>query len=363
MALFYLDKSVYEYKDPIKVTFEDTVGSSYPDWLAIFREGVDPTSGNEPSLQYAYVEGSGYVIFNDIENVYGEDGRTPLDSDFDTNWDDTSFVYYNEPTESLNYLPMGNYNIYLLNDGGYNIVSGTAPISFSIKAESTTEFGEAMTELADAVREKSGATGVLGIRDMTVEIINLANVKTIEQTTASEEDSGENILTVTYMNGTTDTIYIRNGSTGPEGPTGPKGEQGAPFAIKKIYSTVEEMNADYAGTDVLVGEFVLISTTDSDDEDNSKLYVKDTTAYSFVTDLSGAQGIQGPKGETGPQGPQGEKGETGAQGPQGEKGETGPQGPQGEKGDTGAQGETGPQGPQGETGAQGETGPQGETGA
>ena len=351
MALFYLDKNVYKYKEPIKVTFEDTVGSSYPDWLAIFREGVDPTSGNEPSLQYAYVEGSGYVIFNDIENINGEDGRTPLDSDFDTNWDDTSFFYYNEPTESLNYLPMGNYNIYLLNDGGYNVVSGTTPISFSIKAESTTEFDEAMTDLADAVREKSGVTGVLGIRDMTAEIINLANVKTIEQTTTSEEDGGENILTVTYMNGTTDTIYIKNGNTGSAGPAGPKGDQGAPFAIKKIYSTVEEMNADYAGTDVLVGEFVLISTDDLNDEDNSKLYVKDTTAYSFVTDLSGAQGIQGPKGDTGAQGPQGEKGETGAQGEKGEKGDTGLQGEAGPQGETGPQGEIGPQGPQGETGA------------
>jgi hypothetical protein len=79
-------------------------------------------------------------------------------------------------------------------------------------------------------------------------------------------------------------------------------------------------------------------------------------------------GAQGPQGVTGPQGPQGVTGPQGPQGvtgPQGPQGVTGPQGPQGvtgPQGPQGPQGVTGPQGPQGITGPSGPTGPQGPTG-
>ena len=85
-----------------------------------------------------------------------------------------------------------------------------------------------------------------------------------------------------------------------------------------------------------------------------------------------AEGVQGPKGDTGPQGSQGLKGDTGATGPQGLQGDkgdtgaTGAQGLQGDKGDTGAQGIQGLKGDTGATGPQGlkgDTGPQGATGA
>ena len=78
------------------------------------------------------------------------------------------------------------------------------------------------------------------------------------------------------------------------------------------------------------------------------------------TDLQGATGPQGPKGDTGAAGPQGPKGDTGPVGPQGPKGNTGAVGPQGPKGNTGA---VGPQGPKGDTGAVGPQGPKGDTGA
>lgn len=89
------------------------------------------------------------------------------------------------------------------------------------------------------------------------------------------------------------------GDKGDQGIEGPQGPVGAPFQVKKIYDSVEAMNADYSGSDVAVGEFVLIDTGDVQDPDNSKLYVKGPTQYDFVTDLSGAQGIQGPQGTPG----------------------------------------------------------------
>ena len=112
-------------------------------------------------------------------------------------------------------------------------------------------------------------------------------------------------------------------------------------------------------------------------------YVKTTTdnpvktETAWLASLKGAQGVAGPKGDTGAQGPQGiqgvagPKGDTGPQGIQGPKGDPGSgsgegiPGPKGDKGDTGVQGpkgdkgDTGPQGPQG---IQGVAGPKGDAG-
>ena len=104
-------------------------------------------------------------------------------------------------------------------------------------------------------------------------------------------------------------------------------KSGKPFKIKKTFSSVAEMEA-YTGTDVEVGNMVIIVNT-VEDPDNAKLYVKTSTGWSFIVDMSGATGIQGPRG---PQGIQGIQGERGIQGIQGERGVQGEQGP---KGDTG----------------------------
>lgn len=80
-------------------------------------------------------------------------------------------------------------------------------------------------------------------------------------------------------------------------PQGFKGDKGDPFAVKKTFPSVEEMNAGFDTDGVLEGEFVVIDTGNVEDADNAKLYVKGKTAYSYITDLSGAQGIKGDAGE------------------------------------------------------------------
>lgn len=72
---------------------------------------------------------------------------------------------------------------------------------------------------------------------------------------------------------------------------------GDPFVIQKVFSSVAEMNA-YSGTDIRVGQFAVIAST-VEDEDNAKMFVKTGSGYSFITDLSGAQGLTGPRGFTG----------------------------------------------------------------
>lgn len=165
------------------------------------------------------------------------------------------------------------------------------------------------------------------------------------------------------------------GPVGPQGPTGEKGEKGEAFSIARMFASVAEMNASFNDQDVKEGQFVLINTGNVEDPDDARMYVKGKEAYSFVCDLSGAAGIQGPKGDTGAQGVQGIQGEQGIQGVAGEvgpKGDTGARGEQGPKGNTGAQGpkgDTGAAGPKGETGAKGATGdtglqgPKGDPGA
>lgn len=162
------------------------------------------------------------------------------------------------------------------------------------------------------------------------------------------------------------------GPMGPEGPVGPKGEQGAPFKIVKIYNSVSAMQAE--SNSLNMGDIALINTDNVEDEDNAKLYIKNESGYSLLTDLSGARGVQGPEGpqglkgeqgipgERGPQGETGPQGLQGLQGPKGNDGEMGPQGPTGPIGPQGLQGEPGPKGETGERGPQGDVGPRGEQG-
>lgn len=165
---------------------------------------------------------------------------------------------------------------------------------------------------------------------------------------------------------------------------------GDAFVIVKTYPSIQAMQDDYNNPEVTIGQFVMIDTGNVENEEDSRLYLKGNTEWKFISDLSGAQGIQGlsayqvavqhgfegteaewlislkgERGETGPKGDKGdtgEKGATGERGPQGLQGERGLQGVQGEKGEQGIQGPVGPKGEQGEQGIQGIQGPQGEPG-
>lgn len=74
---------------------------------------------------------------------------------------------------------------------------------------------------------------------------------------------------------------------------GQKGDTGEPFTISKTYPSVEAMNADFDNMEV--GDYVMIASS-VNDEDNAKLYVKTDTEWVFITDFSGAIGIQGEPG-------------------------------------------------------------------
>lgn len=89
------------------------------------------------------------------------------------------------------------------------------------------------------------------------------------------------------------------GDRGAQGAQGVKGDTGAPFTIAKVYASIAAMNAGYATDGVAVGSFVAIDTGNVEDKDNAKLFLKGDTAYMYITDLSGAQGMKGTKGDNG----------------------------------------------------------------
>lgn len=109
---------------------------------------------------------------------------------------------------------------------------------------------------------------------------------------------------------------------------------GDAFTIVKTYSSVQAMEDDYNNPEVKTGQFVMIDTGDVENEEDSRLYLKGNTEWKFISDLSGAQGIQGLSAyqvavQHGFEGTEDEwlislKGEKGETGEKGEKGDPGP---------------------------------------
>lgn len=110
-------------------------------------------------------------------------------------------------------------------------------------------------------------------------------------------------------------IQGEQGVQGEQGIQGIQGPRGKDFSIYKTYSSIEEMNND--AENVEEGNFVMIAS-DVEDEDNAKLFVKSSTKFNYLTDLSGATGMKGEQGVQGIQGPQGLRGEKGEKGDNGE---------------------------------------------
>ena len=118
---------------------------------------------------------------------------------------------------------------------------------------------------------------------------------------------------------------------------------GDAFVIVKTYPSIQAMQDDYNNPEVKKGQFVMIDTGDVENEEDSRLYLKGDAEWKFISDLSGAQGIQGLSAyqvavQHGFKGTEDEwlvslKGEKGETGPKGDKGDPGEKG---EKGDPGS---------------------------
>jgi hypothetical protein len=152
------------------------------------------------------------------------------------------------------------------------------------------------------------------------------------------------------------------GSKGDIGYTGSKGDTGLGFNIAKTYTSVANLTADTSPSGINTGEFAIIENGSLTDAENSRLYLWNGSAYSFVSDLSGTIGFTGSFGYTGSKGDQGVIGYTGSKGFTGSKGDIGYTGSKGFTGSQGDIGYTGSKGDIGYTGSLGFTGSKGDIG-
>lgn len=117
------------------------------------------------------------------------------------------------------------------------------------------------------------------------------------------------------------------GIQGIQGVQGEKGDRGDAFEITEVYNSIAEMNADFSNPLIPVGAFVIIASTDPDNDiDNAKVFIKAETEYMYIVTMRGLKGEKGDQGIQGIQGIQGEKGNQGIQGIQGVRGERGERG-------------------------------------
>ena len=133
---------------------------------------------------------------------------------------------------------------------------------------------------ADGANGTNGADGEDGVGIATI-------------VAAGTDDSGGNIYRIELTDGRSYTFVAPKGATGNTGATGATGAPGKDFRIYRTYASIAAMNAD--ASNVPDGEFVMIASSEND-PDNAKLYVRATggeVAFTFISDLSGAQGIQG----------------------------------------------------------------------
>ena len=146
------------------------------------------------------------------------------------------------------------------------------------------------------------------------------------------------------------------GSKGDIGYTGSKGDTGLGFNIAKTYTSVANLSADTSPSGIATGEFAIIENGSLTDSENSRLYLWNGSAYSFVSDLSGTIGFTGSKGDTGFTGSKGDIGYTGSKGDIGYTGSKGFTGSKGDTGFTGSKGDIGYTGSKGFTGSKGDIG-------
>lgn len=118
----------------------------------------------------------------------------------------------------------------------------------------------------------------------SAEISDGVGIKSASQTKASTLSGELNEYTVRLTDGTESKINVYNGRAGKD------------FRIKKTYTSIAAMNADFSGTDVETYEFAMIDTGSVEDADTGKLYCKGETEWKYIGDLSGAQGIKGDTG-------------------------------------------------------------------
>ncbi len=160
------------------------------------------------------------------------------------------------------------------------------------------------------------------------------SISNVQQTTISNEDEGENIITITLSDGTASTVKIKNGSKGLKGEQGIQGQKGETgISITNIQQTITSEEDEGENTITIslddgtqstfkvkngsrgskgetgtgISSVEQTTTSNEDEGENiTTITLTDGTQSTFKV----KNGSKGSKGDTGEQGPKGDKPES-----------------------------------------------------
>lgn len=190
-------------------------------------------------------------------------------------------------SEDFTKLPIGSYELEVWEQ--WTDDDGTSELSIYPSPTQTIPF-TIYANIADQAEKEIKRIGFQDVVDQAVMNIGMNyvfKVNTIEPdqnaTVVQAASDGKNYVT----------FNIPRGQTGEQGFRGPAGKA---FHIQQTFTSVKDMEASQ-GKGFEDGDFALIAS-DVNDPDNSKFYVWSDAnkKFTYMDDLSGAQGIQGPVG-------------------------------------------------------------------
>lgn len=190
-------------------------------------------------------------------------------------------------SEGFTKLPVGQYQLEVWEQ--WTDPDGTKQLSIYPSPSQTIHF-QIYANVADQAGKEIKEIGFQDVVDQAV--MNVWNNYVIKVNTIEPDQTATVVQSVAdgknYV-----TFNIPRGQTGEQGFRGPAGKA---FQIKQTFASVKAME-DSQGKGFEDGDFALIAS-DVNDPDNSKFYVWSDAnkKFTYMDDLSGAQGIQGPVG-------------------------------------------------------------------
>lgn len=164
-----LDQTVFYEGDPITVSYKNAHGDQN-DWLCIYK---DPEEGQAygdtdyTSQQYAYIDGSGTVVFNDPEKKVAGNDRNAVLTSADSGGRD--IIVYNQG--SISTLAPGHYHALILGGADWYDIK-CEKVSFEVIAKEavTAENGDYTVDLSKlaGTTQSFGAHGYPDLKSMNM---------------------------------------------------------------------------------------------------------------------------------------------------------------------------------------------------
>ncbi|MFR1518286.1 MAG: dockerin type I repeat-containing protein [Clostridia bacterium] len=173
-----LEKTSFYEGDPIVVTYKNA-DKTDNNWVCIYKDPVGEQKYGDTdytSQQYAYVDGSGKIVFNDPEKKVAENDRTAVLTGADDG--SQNIIVYNQG--AIETLAPGNYHVLILGkgDGSEWYAVKSDKISFEVVARKpiTGDDGDYTVDLAKLANMKpAGTYAAHGYPDLVSQLLGYDN--------------------------------------------------------------------------------------------------------------------------------------------------------------------------------------------